>query len=298
MITALILAPASQLPLLLGSPGFPGQLSIGCGLFAQLFGAVTHGPTQRTVRHLACAPDMQGRMQATGQWTAFGLRPFAALLAGYAGTALGLRTTLALGACLLILPPTPAGPHPDPRPVSGHRLTGATTTRSTTHTPRRCPMRPARQATPDDAAEIVRLRSDLILSEPLDDHWLTVCTTALAERLTPGGDARAYVIEAPAGGLASCSLGLIHPVLPAPKYPKGLAARIHAVATDLHFQRRGYAKATLTALLDHLERDGVTLFELYASEGSAPLYARLGFASNPALMRMTRFPAQPSPGVP
>jgi hypothetical protein len=48
---------------------------------------------------------MQGRMQATGQWTAFGLRPFAALLAGYAGTTLGLRTTLALCACLLILPP-------------------------------------------------------------------------------------------------------------------------------------------------------------------------------------------------
>ncbi|MGW2695686.1 MFS transporter [Streptomyces sp. NPDC001296] len=105
MITALTLAPASQLPLLLASPGLPGQLWIGCGLFAQLFGAVTHGLTQRTVRQRACAPDMQGRMQATGQWTAFGLRPFAALLAGYSGTALGLRTTLALGACLLILPP-------------------------------------------------------------------------------------------------------------------------------------------------------------------------------------------------
>ncbi|MFF8029257.1 MFS transporter [Streptomyces sp. NPDC007896] len=100
MITALTLAPASQLPLLLAGPGLAGQLGIGCGLFAQLFGAVTHGLTQRTVRQRACAPDMQGRMQATGQWTAF-----AALLAGYAGTTLGLRTTLALGACLLILPP-------------------------------------------------------------------------------------------------------------------------------------------------------------------------------------------------
>lgn len=105
MITALALAPASQLPLLLASPGLAGQLGIGCGLFAQLFGAVTHGLTQRTVRQRACAPDMQGRMQATGQWTAFGLRPFAALLAGYAGTTLGLRTTLSLGACLLVLPP-------------------------------------------------------------------------------------------------------------------------------------------------------------------------------------------------
>lgn len=105
MITALTLAPASQLPLLLADPGIAGQLGIGCGLFAQLFGAVTHGLTQRTVRQRACAPDMQGRMQATGRWTAFGLRPFAALLAGYAGTTLGLRTTLSLGTCLLVLPP-------------------------------------------------------------------------------------------------------------------------------------------------------------------------------------------------
>lgn len=97
MITALALAPASQLPLLLAGPGIAGQLGIGCGLFAQLFGAVTHGLTQRTVRQRACAPDMQGHMQATGQWTAFGLRPFAALLAGYAGTTLGLRTTCPSG---------------------------------------------------------------------------------------------------------------------------------------------------------------------------------------------------------
>lgn len=158
-------------------------------------------------------------------------------------------------------------------------------------------MERVRLATADDAAEIARLRSDLILSEPLDDHWLALCTTMLAERLAPGGDARAYVVDAPTSGLASCSLGLIHPVLPAPKYPKGLAARIHAVATEPAFQQRGYAKATLAALLDHLERDGVTLYELYASEGSAPLYAGLGFASNPALMRMTRFPAPSSPGT-
>ncbi|MET7740298.1 GNAT family N-acetyltransferase [Streptomyces sp. NPDC005385] len=119
----------------------------------------------------------------------------------------------------------------------------------------------------------------------------------LAERLALGGDARAYVIDAPTSGLASCSLGLIHPVLPAPNYAKGRAAHIHAVATEPAFQRRGCAKATLAALLDRLERDGLTLCELYASEGSAPLYAGLGFASNPALMRMTHFPAPSSPGT-
>ncbi|RKT08165.1 ribosomal protein S18 acetylase RimI-like enzyme [Streptomyces sp. 3211.6] len=147
-----------------------------------------------------------------------------------------------------------------------------------------------RLATPADAAEIACLRSENILSEPLDETRLTTCTDQLALRLQNGGGARAYVVDSPAGGLATCALGLVHPVLPAPKYPKGLAARIHAVATDPAHRRRGYAKAALSALLDHLEHEGVTLYELYASDGSAPLYEQLGFAADPALMRMTRFP--------
>ncbi|WP_329486694.1 GNAT family N-acetyltransferase [Kitasatospora sp. NBC_01246] len=151
-----------------------------------------------------------------------------------------------------------------------------------------------RPATSDDAAEIARLRSQLILSEPLDATWLTICRDQLADRLRPGGDARACVVDAPSGGLASCALGLIHAVLPAPKYPRGLAARIHAVATDPDHRRRGYARAALAGLLARLEKDGVTLYELYASEGSAPLYASLGFTSDPALMRMTRFPTSGS----
>ncbi|WFB11359.1 NUDIX domain-containing protein [Streptomyces sp. LX-29] len=77
-----------------------------------------------------------------------------------------------------------------------------------------------RLATPADAAEIARLRSELILSTPLDATWLATCTDQLAARLARGGDARAYVVDAPTGGLATCALGLIHAVLPAPRYPR------------------------------------------------------------------------------
>ncbi|WP_257042442.1 bifunctional NUDIX hydrolase family protein/GNAT family N-acetyltransferase [Streptomyces sp. TLI_55] len=148
-----------------------------------------------------------------------------------------------------------------------------------------------RLAVPADAGEIARLRSELILSEPLDGDWLSLCRDHLAARLVPGGDARAYVVDAPEGGLASCALALVDAVLPAPRYPKGLAARIQAVATVPDHRRRGYAKAVLTALLAHLEGDGVTLYELHASDESAPLYAALGFTRDPALMRMTRIPS-------
>lgn len=149
--------------------------------------------------------------------------------------------------------------------------------------------RPAtRAAGPADAEGIIGLRSKFVLSEPLDTEWTTLCSTQLARRLSPGGDARAQVALAPDGSVVSCALGLIHPVLPAPAYPKGLAARVHAVATRPEFRRLGLARELLSALLDRLQSDGVTLFELHAGEEATPLYRDLGFAADPALMRMTR----------
>ncbi|MEU2232571.1 GNAT family N-acetyltransferase [Streptomyces vietnamensis] len=165
-----------------------------------------------------------------------------------------------------------------------------------TSTPTAAPA--ARAATPDDAAEISRLRSAYVLSEPLGEEWLDRTRDHLAGRLGPAGDARAYVVDAPNGGLAACALGLIHPVLPGPRYPKGLAARIHLVATHTDFRRRGLARATVAALLDHLTRDGVTLFELHASKDATRLYEEFGFASKSALMRMTRLSPAPGEGRP
>ncbi|WP_308294982.1 GNAT family N-acetyltransferase [Streptomyces sp. NK08204] len=149
-----------------------------------------------------------------------------------------------------------------------------------------------RRATPADAEGITLLRSELILSRPLDATWLTLCRDQLAERLQSGGDARAYVVDAPGGGLATCALALVSPVLPAPRYPQGLAARIQAVATRPGYRSRGYAKAALSTLLDDLEQEGITLFELHASNESRPLYEALGFAGDPALMRRTAVPQQ------
>lgn len=142
------------------------------------------------------------------------------------------------------------------------------------------PVPEPRLASPADAAEFARLRSANILGEALDEAWLTPCADQLAARLQAGGDARAYVVDSPPHGLATCALGLVHAVLPTPKYPKGLAVRIHAVATDPAHRRHGHARAAPAALLDHLEHDGVTLYELYASSGSAPLYEQLGFPAS------------------
>ncbi|GAB2442590.1 GNAT family N-acetyltransferase [Streptomyces incanus] len=153
---------------------------------------------------------------------------------------------------------------------------------------------PARAATPADAEGITRMRSEHVLSKPLSEEWIRRCTDELAPRLTPTGDARAFVIDAPDGTMAACALGLVHPVLPAPAYPRGLAARMHVVATHPNFRRRGYARAVVSALLDHLaDTEQVTLLELHASVEAAPLYRELGFTGSPALMRMMRL-AEPT----
>ncbi|MEU1151551.1 GNAT family N-acetyltransferase [Streptomyces sp. NPDC005918] len=148
---------------------------------------------------------------------------------------------------------------------------------------------PVRAATPADAEAIIRMRSAYVLSAPLTEDWVQRCTDELAPRLTPEGDARAFVVDAPDGTMAACALGLIHPVLAAPAYPRGRAARVQMVATHPDHRRRGYARAVVSSLLDHLaDVEDVTLFELHTSTEAAPLYRELGFSGNPALMRMTR----------
>ncbi|TGB08730.1 GNAT family N-acetyltransferase [Streptomyces sp. MZ04] len=132
------------------------------------------------------------------------------------------------------------------------------------------------------------MRSEYVLSAPLTDDWLRQCTDDLAPRLTSTGDARAFLIQAPDGTLAACALGLISPVLPAPSYPRGRAARVQLVVTHPNFRRRGYARAVVAALLDHLTAEDTTLFELHTSPQAAPLYRDFGFSGSPALMRMTR----------
>ncbi|WP_405889766.1 MFS transporter [Streptomyces sp. NBC_00133] len=104
MLTALALNPLAQVPLVLAGPGLGGQLAIGSGMVIQTCAAVAHGGLQRSVRQELCPDHLQGRAQSTGAWLAFGLRPFAALLAGGLGTLIGLRPTLTVITCALVAP--------------------------------------------------------------------------------------------------------------------------------------------------------------------------------------------------
>ncbi|GHF53172.1 MFS transporter [Streptomyces mashuensis] len=104
MLTTLALAPLTEVPLLLATPGRPWQTAVGLGLFVQVGCAVVQGSTQRTVRQAVCDPALQGRMLATSRWAVYGSQPVAALLAGAAGTWLGLWNGLAIGTLALAVP--------------------------------------------------------------------------------------------------------------------------------------------------------------------------------------------------
>lgn len=104
MLVALAITPLAQVPLLLASPGLAWQFAIGAALFLQLACAAAVGTTQRSIRQVITADGMQARMQAVSTWLTSGARPVAALLAGGLGTWIGVRPTLIIGTCLLVVP--------------------------------------------------------------------------------------------------------------------------------------------------------------------------------------------------
>ncbi|GHE10348.1 MFS transporter [Streptomyces alanosinicus] len=104
MLVALALTPLTQIPLLLAAPGLAWQIAIGAALFVQLSCAAAAGTTQRSIRQVVTAEGMQARMQAVSTWLTSGARPVAALAAGGLGTRIGVRPTLLVGTCLLLVP--------------------------------------------------------------------------------------------------------------------------------------------------------------------------------------------------
>ncbi|MEU4688458.1 GNAT family N-acetyltransferase [Actinoplanes sp. NPDC023714] len=143
-----------------------------------------------------------------------------------------------------------------------------------------------RQATPDDAAELIRLRAVMLQSFPRpdwNDDWREPSRQILVRRLAePMPTMAAFVVDHPDGpGLAACALGTIEERLGHPNGPDGLAGYVFSVATDPDQRRRGYSRACMTALLDWFRARGVNKVDLRASEDGEPLYESLGFRRTP-----------------
>jgi RimJ/RimL family protein N-acetyltransferase len=149
-----------------------------------------------------------------------------------------------------------------------------------------------RQATPDDAPELVRLRGIMLSSmsgdEPPPGPWQDHAELFLRTRLAqPDGFLAAFVVDRPAGPgkLAACAVGSIEHRLAGPDNPRGTAGYVFNVATDPDQRRRGYSRACMGALMAWFAQRDVRKVDLRASPEGEPLYASLGFArtTDPAM---------------
>ncbi|GIE92766.1 GNAT family N-acetyltransferase [Paractinoplanes rishiriensis] len=143
----------------------------------------------------------------------------------------------------------------------------------------------ARQATVDDASELIRLRT-VMLGVDRDDSWCLPAQKVLAQRLAEAAPTMAaFVIDRPGGGLAACATGTVEARLGAPGDPSGLVGYVFNVATDPDQRRRGHSRACLTALLDWFRGHDIRKVDLRASAMAEPLYRSLGFerTADPAM---------------
>ena len=144
-----------------------------------------------------------------------------------------------------------------------------------------------RQATPEDAAEIVHLGALMFkaVGAKPTPSWALESTKLIKERL--GSDLLGYVIDAPEGGLAACGLVNIVPRLPRPGRHSRLAAYVQWVSTAPQHHRKGHARAVMDAILAETDRRGIEVIELHSTPAGRRLYEDLGFfekTDNVALM--------------
>lgn len=147
-----------------------------------------------------------------------------------------------------------------------------------------------RQATPDDAAELIRLREVMLRSVDganWNDDWREPARETLVRRLgAPEPTLAAFVADRPDGsGLAACVVGVIEERLGNPGNPGGVVGYVFSVATDVDMRRRGYSRACMTRVLEWFRERGVGVADLRASPDGEPLYRSLGFVrtSDPAM---------------
>jgi ribosomal protein S18 acetylase RimI-like enzyme len=147
-------------------------------------------------------------------------------------------------------------------------------------------MTEVRRAKPEDAEELMRLRTVMMAGmpgavAPQPGPWVTAGAELLRRQLSdPAERVAAFVIDSPEG-LAACVVGAIDERLPGPRDPSPWRGYVYNVATDPAYRRRGFSRACMEALIAWYREREVPLIDLRASPDGEPLYASLGFVRTP-----------------
>lgn len=150
----------------------------------------------------------------------------------------------------------------------------------------------AREATRDDAEEVVRLAGVMYASMGHDvtsPAWIEAARRHFTDRL--GKDLMVFVVDRPGRpGLAASGAGTIAARLPAPNNVSAEVGYVQWIATDQDARRQGFARDVMVALLDWFAARNVPVVELHATPDGEPLYRDLGFtdAGPVALRRRAR----------
>ncbi|UJP40105.1 GNAT family N-acetyltransferase [Cellulomonas palmilytica] len=143
-----------------------------------------------------------------------------------------------------------------------------------------------RRAGEGDAAALTRLRRLMLQAMGVpradEDDWQATCTRWFAERLA-AGTVVAFVVDGDRGdgttGPVACAVGDFQEHAPEPWNPSGRRGHVFNVSTEPAYRRRGYARATVMALMTwfHDETE-VTRVGLSATPDGRAMYEHLGFA--------------------
>lgn len=146
-----------------------------------------------------------------------------------------------------------------------------------------------RRATPDDAAELARLRG--LMHEAMghvDTPDVRRAAEAAFARRVLRDDFVAYVV-AEGAHLRSCGAGWVEEHLPSAATPDGRRGHVASMSTEPAARRQGHARAVFAALLEWFDELGVRRVELRATPDGQPLYAAAGFTVLPGVaMRRDR----------
>lgn len=148
-----------------------------------------------------------------------------------------------------------------------------------------------RRATPDDAADLTRLRAlmyDAWSGSSGGDEWRESSTAMFRRRLADETESFvAFVVEDDRRVVAS-GVGWIDEHLPNPHNLPGTRGHIASMSTEEAYRSRGHARAIIEALVAWFDERDVKRIDLVATPAGEPLYRSLGFAEHGDAVALVR----------
>jgi ribosomal protein S18 acetylase RimI-like enzyme len=143
--------------------------------------------------------------------------------------------------------------------------------------------RKVRRAEPADAADLVRLRAQMLADMGRSvgddaDPWRARAEDWFTDRLVRGREFASFVVDDPDDGVVACSAGICDFHAPGPGNLTGVRGHVFNMSTFPAHRRRGHARACMEALLEWFrDETEARVINLNATPDGVALYRSMGF---------------------